>query len=1354
MKLRAEIRYLLLLSLAMQISLAALPQEREFIHYTNQDGLPYSAITDFAQDSQGFMWVAMRNSICRFDGYEFIEYETLDTAGQNVQLKVPVFLTGNNGEVFVTTTDSRLFRYIEELDKYEEVIIPGEYSAYSNILMQENGDMIFLQDGQPYVADSEFDLILPLHEVYVDSKQFIKGRNFIRIAEGRGKLAFLSSDEYLISVDQESGQAYKFAVRYSHPDNLHLFDIDSYNNLWISDAEIGLTRIVLDSGEEIKFCDDCEESRRIPHNMVRSVVYDNELNVWMGTENGIAIWSPVYDNIDYLKYDPANPDGLNSNAIYKIFSDNLGNIWVGTYFGGINIWYSGHEFFSIRSAGFGPYDLGGKEVSYITEDSNGDIWVGLEGSGVNRISSETGIVTRFVNEPGQNSLSYNNVHPVMEGPDQKIYIGTYTGGLNIYDPVTGLFSYINMDNTDILRSDNIYSLFSVGDSIIVGTDLGAVILNTKTGLLFDFHSDILKDKSIESICRWEDKILISSGDHVYIWNPLNNDLSLFSKINGSLNIIFVETDSKNNVWVGDRYKGLFYYDMERDTTMNFNPSNGFPDSMIFGIVEDEDGWYWVSSSRGLIRFNPDTLSAITYTTESGLPFNQFSYNAYYKDSKGTIYFGGINGMVSFASGYDVELPQTEDIVFTRLEIFNENIKPGDNPGYNNYINLSRKIVLAYQEKYFSVYFSALNFTHPGRIQYSYYLEGFDKEWIYAGNRNSATFTNLSPGKYKLYVRSYIDNSSWSDEEAVLNIIIKPPFLLSPMAYVLYGLILLSGLVVFYMVSSKIEKTKALALIERYEREQDKKLNQSKLEFFTNVSHELKTPLTLIIGPLTGIIRSNDLSGNIKEKLNHINDNARRLLGLINQLMEFRKTDLGKASLNIIEGDINQFSRDIKAAFDDIAEMKQIDYSLDNQTPFKPVFFDHEKLERILFNLLSNAFKYTDHGGKIVFRISVENKSCDDSGSSECLVFEVMDNGRGIASDKQNKIFERFYQYDSNSKSQVSSGIGLALVQNLVRLHKGKIELESKPGKGSLFRFWIPCLQDSYSDSELADSAGSDYKITAEEMVGLEFRTDSKKLIIDNDSDKPSILIVDDNSELLSFLSESIAEKFNVSTATNGKEALGKIHEINPDIIITDIIMPEMDGIELTKHIKTSIETSHIPVILLSAKAEVEDKYEGYLTGADSYIEKPFYPHLLLQHIENILSTRERLVSTFKNNINSRPAEIAHSKHDKDFMEKLSLLILNNIDNPDLDVSFLVSNMSVSRSLLHLKLKKIANCSATAYIRSLRLRKAAKLISEEGISFSEAAYLTGFSSPAFFSRRFKEYFGKTPSQYIEKQAIKP
>ena len=638
----------------------------------------------------------------------------------------------------------------------------------------------------------------------------------------------------------------------------------------------------------------------------------------------------------------------------------------------------------------------------------------------------------------------------------------------------------------------------------------------------------------------------------------------------------------------------------------------------------------------------------------------------------------------------------------------------------------------------------MHFRNKGNCEYAYYLENFETSWNYVGNRDFATYTNLGPGEYFFHVKASPDNTAWGSKANTLKIIIEPPFWLSGWGFFMYFLLLILVLVGFYLVATRIQKSKALAEMERREREYDTELNNFKLEFFTNVSHELRTPLTLIVGPLTRILEDDKLTPALKKKMKGVMNNAHRLLVLINQLLEFRKIENGKEKLRVSHQNIINLLKDIEEAFIESAESKSIAFTFETVNLNSNIWIDCPKLENVLINLMSNALKFTNEGGEVNVKVELKVKEF----TYRTLEITVADNGIGIDSSKLRKIFDRFYHVDGANETQVAgSGIGLAFVHSLVKLHKGTIGVESTVGKGAVFTVQLPVSRKAYNDDEIL--IGADQYIPHVTLADDMKPTPVLRDEVERLSSNPTILVIDDNRELLEFISETLANDYKVVTAIDGTQGMEKVEESLPDLIISDVMMPGIDGFELTRKLKSDIRTSHIPIVLLTAKSGEENEYEGLQTGADYYIEKPFLPHILIQLIDNVLNTRKSLIERFKSDAQMPPTDVAFSESDKDLIDKISNLIKQNIDRPNLDVSFLVNEIGISRSLLHVKLKKLTDCSATEFIRSIRLREAVKLIADGKCNISEAAYKTGFSSPAYFSRRFKEYFGVTPKAYFDK-----
>lgn len=1338
----------LLLLFMLVLPLNAYPQlkERAFIHYTNNEGLPYSAINDILQDNEGFMWITTRMSVCRFDGYEFNEIKVYDLDNNETYLRTPKLFKDFSGTIYILTFDTKLFRYNPVLNSFKQCRVNLDGYNQEQFQPADSGGFWALRGNHIDFIPESADTVISNNSLSMLNNEFKDDIIPICFAVNNEYIYVLAGKNVLYKFNPGNRQKIVTSLDLDKSVNITGIKVDESERLWLKDQQNGLFYIKPGEGSIIHFSSSsADENRRIPHNMVRGITEDNDGNIWLGTEYGLAIWHPSDDSLEILQFDEKNPAGINSNAIYCIYSDRNRDIWIGTYFGGINLWCSEPEFFNTLAYGSGEKRLGGKEVRVISEDRKGNIWIGLEGAGVNIIDFNSGEIESFRHVPGTNSLSYDNVHSFAFDRYGTVYIGTYTGGLNILEPNAGKFSYINTENTSI-QSNNIYSLILYGDSLLIGTEGGMSVLNIKSRVLSQFIPDILNGYMIECLHYFQGKIWISTRSDLFVYDLKKDTIDLVNYSTDRVGISFLSSDSEGHIWIGDSYNGLFRYNPEDGTTTHFKPGVDLPSSRILGILEGKDGWYWISASNGLIRFKPETGDYIRYTTASGLPFSQFNFNAFFKDSHDNLYFGGINGLIYFNEGREITFRKPEGIVFSRLQLSGKDIEPGTSSAIKGTLNSDREVILTYRQNNFTIFYSGLNFVHPGRTQYSYRLDGLNQNWVYAGNNTSATYTNLAPGKYYFRVKSGNENYEWSQSESVLKIVIKPPFWRTSVAFIVYGLLFLAGLFIFYLISIKVEKANARALLERKEKEHQQRLSLLKAEFFTNIAHELRTPLTLIISPLVTLLKTNKVDNSFWEKLRNINENSRRLLSLINQLLEFRRVESGKEILRVCEGDINSFIRDIADAFSDLAEIRNIDLKVITETHGQ-TWFDHFKIERVLFNLLSNAFKYTRDGGRITLRVSTT--STEIQAPSESLRFEIEDTGVGISEELIGKIFDEYTSVSGKGYNEYgSSGIGLHFAKSLVSLHKGELWVKSQKGTGSVFIFTIPCGSTAYSEEEKLKT-NCDFLPGTEEMVRFEMQHPAEAVSGDFYEDKQTILIVEDDESLLKFLAEQLGEDYNVIPQKEGVSALKCVAENSIDLVITDIMMPEMDGIELTNRLKSDIATSHIPVILLSSRTLPDEKLEGLTAGADFYIEKPFYPQILAKHISNILNTRRRIIDQFRHDIKLPPAEIAFTKADKDFIDEVTAVIMNNLDNSELDVSFLLSKLHISRTLLHLKLKKIAQCSATGFIRIIRLREAAKMISEEGKTISEAAWLTGFSSPAFFSRRFKEHFGQSPKEYFMK-----
>ena len=1325
-------------------SLNSWSENLKFIHYKNEHGLPSSYVKDITQDHLGFIWIATRNTVTRFDGSHFKNFSAIDSEGKMNNIWGVKFFHSGDSSLIVQTTKNEYYSFNFALEQFEPCRILN--SIEESIIVNNSDGGLWVSSGdQTFYIDTERQDTLTIEEK-IDFANIGEDIRLNHIREQDDLIVAITSKRSLLIFDLEQRLLREIEiVKEIDVSRIANFYLDSNDNAWITEFANGIYKVNLNNGRTTHFSYEQSGNRHILHNFVHDVCEDEKRRIWIGTENGLCIWSPYTESFSYHQPDIKNPKSLNTNSIYNIFSDREGNMWLGTYFGGINFWRSNPEYFKYWEAGPTVQHIAGSAVSCFAEDGEGNVWVGMEDAGVNCIDIKKEIIIKKINT--SNGLTYINVHDVCIDVNDQMWIGTYSGGINILNLSTGKFDYLNMDNCPALHSDNIFSFMQVGDSIFISTSQGITIYSLKSKEFSRFKDEVFGAMQIESMFDASDRMWFSTGSGIYFYDKETGEIDMFDKFSNLDCINFVKPDAKGRVWAVDFCKGLWGYDFIKDTLYRYSEQNGFPFTWIFSMEEGSDGNLWVSGDKGLVKFNPDSNNLIWFNRESGLPFEQFNYRASFKDKKGNLYFGGNSGMISFNDRFSIENRRNVKVVFTGFQLFNKELKPSDASTLNFSLNEHPEINLEYKENVFTIEFSALNFQNQGNSQYAYYLEGFESDWSYVGNRNFATYTNLNPGTYYFHVKTSLGNNQWDNNYNTLKIVVAPPFWLSAWGFLMYFVLVILFVWIFAMVARKIKRSKLQVEIERRERVYITEVSNFKLEFFTNISHELRTPLTLIIGPLSRMLEEEKLTPGLSKKMKGIKNNAVRLLSLINQLLDFRKIEMGKETLIVSHQNIGNLMEKIEDYFGDGAKNKGIELEFVNIKLNSKIWIDSKKIETILVNIISNAIKFTNEGGKVsVYTELLEGKDGNnDDINLQCI---IKDNGIGIELSKLNKIFERFYCVETsiNSNEQGGSGIGLAIANSLIKMHKGDIRVSSEVGKGSEFTVNIPVAKNNYTNEEI-EFAEQEYKghglaIEKEETII------SPKEELQMAGKKPKVLVIDDNRELLDFLTETLIDKYCVTTAADGAQGIEKAETTSFDMIISDVMMPFIDGFELTRKLKSDLHTSHIPVILLTAKTGDESKWKGLKTGADYYIEKPFLPHILLQLMENILKTRENLFKRFRSDLSILPKDVAFVESDKELIEKITKLVEENIEIPNLDVQFILDKIGISRSLLHLKMKKLTGCSTTEFVRSIRLRTAAKLIADGKCNISQAAFQTGFSTPAYFSSRFKEYFGKSPKEYFK------
>jgi signal transduction histidine kinase/DNA-binding response OmpR family regulator len=796
-------------------------------------------------------------------------------------------------------------------------------------------------------------------------------------------------------------------------------------------------------------------------------------------------------------------------------------------------------------------------------------------------------------------------------------------------------------------------------------------------------------------------------------------------------------DHAGRIWVGAQGGGLCLYKPQSQTFEIFDESFSLSNDVIYKILEDSKGKIWVSTNKGISSFDPEKKVFRNFSYYNGVLQSTFNIGSGLKTADGQLFFGGLDGFNYFNPAEILQKKNIPPLVITSLKINNKQVNPIENSEIQEHISIAKEIVLSYKQN-FSLDFMALNYTVPHESRYAYKLEGFDKEWNQVGTSTTAVYTNLDPGSYTFHLKAYSEDGSWETPEKVIEITVEPPFWMTFYAYLFYAIVI--ALIVWGIRRSSIQKLKREFVLEqerlemkhliekeRHDAEQKTELEKVKVKFLTNLSHELKTPLTLVLNPIENLMFQENSTEKL-EMLNLISRNAKRLLNLVNQLLDLRKIEANELNLNATEGDLVSFCQEIVDSFKYIAVRKSIHLHFVSVYSHYHTSFDKDKMERILINLLSNAIKFTNEGGNVSFQIAQE-------GTSGIRLI-VRDTGIGLSKDSTDKIFERFYQINNNVDIlNQGSGIGLSIAQEFVKLHGGTIKVESEEGVGSAFIISLPlysleAVQSPPIDLEPEVTPITDFAKSEPPKIEL-----------------PIILIVDDDDDLRAYLVESLKSKYKVIEASDGRQGWQKALSYHPQLIVSDVNMPVVDGVEMVRKIKNDTRTKHIPVIMLTVLSEEVDQLKGLESGASDYLSKPFSFHLLSIKIENLLSLNSLLKSTYSKHIQLETPEIEIESEDEKFLLKLSKYVEENIEDPDLTVEELSKVMFVSRGTLYNRVLSLTGETPVEYVRSVKLKKSIALLQKNDMKISQIAYAVGFSNPNYFARAFKAKYNVSPTEYI-------
>ena len=1374
------------------------PQNEIFKSYTVEDGLSSSDINCIFQDKSGFIWIGTDNGLNRFDGSEFKifrnkqknqnsisdnsvwslfedrngniwigtkggilnKYSPASEKFEHIKLSdnklsensITAILEDNDGLIWIGTYSQGLFRYEPATGKiknwnYDPANKNGLSNNYVTSLLQDVDGFIWistynglnklnptkLNDGFDLFFANESDKYSLCNNLVWRINQSTINKNLLWIGTSNGLCSFDITKQKFSRLSIPAKYPSQFSNSFA---SISEQNVDGKNILWAASYG-GLFRIDLSNNISQQFVSDKKNSNGFLGNQIDQLLIDRSGVLWIGTDKGLN-----YLSLRAQKFNSIFSKNINSPLYQELLNSDIKFIVNGTE----------NDYYIAASEGLYQLKLKNQESELtkfnqlnnfnlwsIETGLNNDLWIGTYGNGLIHFDlSNEKLQLIKIESPTFKTSAFNYIKALHLNNNGKLWIGFWGGGLALYDIKTNDYKIWIKEEADIksIGHNDVWALHE--------DNLGRLWIGTNGGGL-----NLYVPKNNGEFNNWK--------------FDADNSNSLIN--NSILSINEIKTDDKSKtVFLIGTENGLSELTIKNDKSdkykmhlefNNFNNAESLSDKSINAVTDDDNGYLWISSNSGLMRFNPKTSSAVIFGSSDGLNSNIFNSGAFCKSKNGIIIFGSAKGPVIFNPAEIILSKYQPKIIFTDFQIFNKSVIPDESSPLKVNITSAREINLSYDQNTFTFKFSSTDYNTSDLIQFKYKLEGFDADWINSNSNRTANYTNINPGSYRFIVIGTNSDGIWSEQEASVSLLISPPYWRTIWAYLLYVALIALGLYVIRKFEMSRTKLRNELRLKELETAKIREIEIMKSRFFTNLSHEFRTPLMLIKGPVERLLNGKDV--NQSEQIKLIQRNSEKLQNLIDQLLELSQLEAASIQLKAKKENLVSIVRGILFSFSALAERKNITLSFNSVKEEITAWIDRDKMEKILNNILSNAFKFTPDNGKIKFEIV--NTTID---YIDYTTVTITDTGIGIPAEKIDKIFDRFYQVDDSSKRAYSgSGIGLSLVKELVDLHQWKIFVQSKLGSGTEFILQIPLDENYLSDfqkvldinksnevniSELSDENIVDItesKIDEVKKIDLPINKKSEK------QKKPAILIVEDSEDVRIYLNDILKDEYNLILSENGEAGLKTALESLPDLIISDVMMPIMDGIEFCKKIKSDWRTAHIPVVLLTAKASTESKIVGLETGADDYITKPFSFRELTVRIKNLLQQRKQLREKFGKDVVFKPENITPNKADQEFLMNAINIVEKNISNYDFDSDELAKQIFLSRSQLHRKIQSISGQSTGEFIRTIRLKKAAGLILEKTFSLTQIALEVGFNSPSHFTKAFKQMFECLPSEFINR-----
>ena len=1315
-----------------------------FEHIGLEQGLSQSTVVGIAQDRKGNMWFATHDGLNRFDGYNFTVYQHDDTDSASIASDIVRTVVADRAGNVWAGTHRGLSLYDTDTDEFHNFrhTVRGKDVEVLHIEYWESGKLILNTSEGLVLFDRKRrrfeDVPPPLKALKPTAMERKDGR--IYFGTDRKLMVYSFPDRELREADW---------LRLDRTGRILAIFQRSETELWVGTEGNGLFLL----NPKIRRVEHFRAGDRgLSSDYIRSLALDSENRLWVGTINSLNVYDEKKKRFTVYGSDPVREGSLSQSSVRSIYKDTQGGMWLGTYFGGLNYYHPLKQRFGvIRHI---PYhnSLSDNVVNCIKEDKDGNFWIGTNSGGVDFYDAGKDRYTTYSSSDG---LEYNDVKSLyIDEKSGLVYIGIHSGGLNVLDRNTGRIRKYTLSNSS-LRDRSVYAILpGDGNTLWLGTSNGEIYRFFTGSKEFRRMPCYIGErpynaKGLTAMCLDSKGRLWAGGRNGLEVYSLREDrlVSVDSLTNRTLrnemvNCIY-EDRQKARFWIGTR-NGLYSLDEKNKALKHYTTKDGLPNNVIQGVLADNAGMVWASTNKGLSRLHPESGVFRNYSEIDGLSGNQFNTGAYCMASDGRLYFGGVSGITSFNPEALTESPYIPAVLITELQVSNKAVKPHDGSGVlEKHIGETEKITLSAWQSSFMLKFAVTDYISGTHNRFAYRLDGYEKDWVYVENPNRfAVYSNLPAGKYRFLVKAANRDGLWNDVPTELEIEVLPVWYRTWWAQLLF-FVLAAGAVSFVIRYFWVRKSMQVQLeMERLDKEKMKEVNEMKVRFFINISHELRTPLTLIVGPLHDVLPK-IADKWVLSKLRYVDSNARRLLRLVNQLLDYRRAELGVLHLKVRRTDIHALVEMVYKAYADLAESNRIAYRLESDMKGRSVWCDNNYVELILNNLLSNAFKYTPKGKEITVVLQ-ENR--------DKLLLQVKDTGQGISPEEQKRVFERFYQADH---AHVGSGIGLSLVKKLVDLHHGTLSLESAVGVGSTFSVMLPLSPDAYTADERANEAEKELSlenaVIKPEIAGM---PDEESFLAEEGQaetgKKECVLLVEDNKEIIDYLEDGLRGSFHVLKAGNGQEALGILQENEVNLILTDVMMPVMDGIKLCLQVKRNLKTSHIPVIILSARTEVKDQLEGLHVGADDYIPKPFVMEVVITKIHNVLRTYRQAVEYYSKSLDVKPEKMAMNPLDEEFLTKAVKVVEGYLDDADFSADKFAAEMNMSRSNLHLKMKAITGASTTDFIRKIRFSRACKLLEEGRYNITEISEMVGFNTPSYFTTSFKKYIGCLPTEYVAKK----